>query len=262
MTRQVYLYLIRHGQSEWNLSNQYSGWRDMSLTKLGQEESLESAIALEKAIEKNGPIMHLYTSALSRAQQTTDIVQKNVKALQHLKVNATWKFNERHYGGLQGLVKSETAKKYGEEQVQLWRRSYDVPVPTAEEGSINDPKTDPKYADVDRSELPLFETLKMVIEKRVVPYFVEQIEPKLLKGENIVIISHGNTTRAIVMNKKPGMTEDDILNFEVPTGIPLQIRFIIEDDDKLVFDEMEFLADEEKVKAMQDKVRNQGKAAK
>jgi len=257
-TQTRFLYLIRHGESEYNQKNLFCGWHDADLSAKGKTEASTAAITIKDVIEKNGPIVKLFTSRLQRAQKTLKIIQSNVPSIADLKTEIAWQLNERHYGALQGLSKSETAAKYGESQVALWRRSFDVAPPLLEEDSAANPKKDPLYSDVDKNLLPLGESLELTI-KRVLPFFEKTITEDLKTG-NLLISAHGNSIRSILKHVA-SIPPNEISTLEIPTCIPIQIRFEVDSTNNLVFKDYKFLADEEALKAAQAKVKAQGKAA-
>ena len=204
------LVLIRHGQSAWNLENRFTGWVDVKLTELGEQEARRAGQALKKA----GLIFDVcYTSFLQRAIKTSWIVLEEIGQA-WLPDNKTWRLNERHYGALQGLNKTETAAKYGDEQVKLWRRSYDVLPPLG--GDNSELLKDKRYQGV---ALPQGEALKQTVE-RVLPYWTENIQPQLKSGKNVLVVAHGNSLRALVKYIS-GMSDQEIVGFEFETGVPL-----------------------------------------
>jgi 2,3-bisphosphoglycerate-dependent phosphoglycerate mutase len=196
------LILLRHGESQWNLENRFTGWVDVPLSPKGEEEARESGEKL-----KDIPIDYCYTSVLKRANDTLDIVLK-VSGRTKLPIEKNWALNERHYGALQGLNKAETAKKYGDAQVKIWRRSYDVAPPK------------------DKTELNpegISESLKDT-KARTMPYFNQNILPKVLAGKNVLVAAHGNSLRSIVMDLDK-LTEKEVLELNIPTGVPLVYEF-------------------------------------
>jgi 2,3-bisphosphoglycerate-dependent phosphoglycerate mutase len=204
------LVLVRHGQSEWNLQNRFTGWVDVALTPLGVEEAQRAGQALKKA---GLSFDQAHTSYLKRAIKTCWIVLEETDQC-WLPVEKSWRLNERHYGALQGLNKAETAAKYGDDQVKIWRRSYDVLPP---EGGDNSALTiDKRYEGV---KLPQGEALKQTVE-RVLPYWSEKIVPDLKKGKDVLVVAHGNSLRALVKYIS-GMSDQEIVGFEFETGVPL-----------------------------------------
>jgi 2,3-bisphosphoglycerate-dependent phosphoglycerate mutase len=209
------LILLRHGESEWNASNQFTGWVDVDLTDKGRAEAVRAGELI--AGQDKLPDV-LYTSLLRRAITTANVALD--KADRHwIPVHRDWRLNERHYGALQGLNKAETKAKYGEEQFMAWRRSYDTPPPAIEPGSEFSQDNDLRYADIPGGP-PLTECLKDVVE-RMVPYFTEVIVPDLKAGKTVLIAAHGNSLRALV-KYLDGMSDDDVVGLNIPTGIPLR----------------------------------------
>ncbi|MFC7292252.1 2,3-diphosphoglycerate-dependent phosphoglycerate mutase [Hirschia litorea] len=214
------LVLIRHGQSEWNLQNRFTGWWDVDLTEKGVAEAKKSGQMLASS---GVSFSEAFVSVQKRAIRTLWIALEEMGRT-WLPVTKDWRLNERHYGGLTGLNKAETAEKHGDEQVKIWRRSYDVPPPPMEKGAEFDPANDVRYAGLD---VPMTESLKLTLE-RVMPYFNSEIAPKLKAGENILVAAHGNSLRAIVKDLF-SVADDVITGVEIPTGNPL----LIELDDNL-----------------------------
>ena len=245
------LVLIRHGESEWNKLNLFTGWTDVELSDKGREEAANGG----KLLKEGGYDFDLcYTSYLKRAIHTLEIVLDNMDR-NFLPVIKTWKLNERHYGALQGLNKAETAEKYGEAQVKVWRRSFDVAPPALKEDDKRNPALDPHYRDVeDKSVLPLCESLKTTIE-RVVPFYESEVVPQIKAGKRILIAAHGNSLRALVKYLDK-MSDDEIVNVNIPTGVPLVYTF----DDNLNVVKKEYLGDQAALEAKMNAVANQGKA--
>ena len=245
------LVLIRHGESEWNKLNLFTGWTDVELSDKGREEAANGG----KLLKEGGYDFDLcYTSYLKRAIHTLEIVLDNMDR-NFLPVIKTWKLNERHYGALQGLNKAETAEKYGEAQVKVWRRSFDVAPPALKEDDKRNPALDPHYRDVeDKSVLPLCESLKTTIE-RVVPFYESEVVPQIKAGKRILIAAHGNSLRALVKYLDK-MSDDEIVNVNIPTGVPLVYTF----DDDLNVVKKEYLGDQAALQAKMNAVANQGKA--
>ena len=211
----INLVLLRHGESIWNQENRFTGWTDVDLSQKGVSEAKTAGIILKN----KGFIFDLaFTSVLIRAQRTLEIVldEMNLKGIETLK---SWRLNERHYGALQGLNKVQTAKQYGEKQVAVWRRSYSIPPPSLTREDSRFPGHDPLYKSVDIKDLPLTESLKDTVE-RFLPYWTGTIEPYLRKQKRIIIVAHGNTLRALV-KYLDGVSEENIVNLEIPTGKPL-----------------------------------------
>ncbi len=243
------LVLLRHGQSEWNLKNLFTGWTDVDLTEQGRAEALQAG----KLLKEGGYTFDVaYTSVLKRAIRTLNIVLDEMD-LMWLPVIKNYKLNERHYGALQGLNKAETAEKYGDEQVLIWRRSYDVPPPALEETDERYPGHDPRYAKLDKSELPLTESLKSTVE-RFIPYWNEEIAPAIKSGEKVIIAAHGNSLRALVKHLD-NMSEEEIVKLNIPTGVPL----VYELDENLEPIKHYYLGDQEAIANAINAVANQTK---
>lgn len=219
------LVLIRHGQSLWNKENRFTGWTDVPLSELGIQEAVNAGKLLK---EKGFSFDMAYTSYLKRAIDTLTYVLKEMGE-ENIPVEKSWKLNERHYGALQGLNKKETADEYGDEQVLIWRRSFDTKPPLLKADDERAPKFEKKYKDIPESELPLGESLKDTIE-RFIPYYLNEIAPKIEEGKNILIAAHGNTLRALVKYIE-NISNEDIIELNIPTGVPL----IYELDDSLNF---------------------------
>lgn len=209
------LVLVRHGESQWNLENRFTGWVDVDLSEKGFQEAKNAG----ELLKKNGYTFDVcYTSVLKRAIKTNDIILNELD-LMYIPVYKHWRLNERHYGGLTGLNKKEMAEKVGAEQVHIWRRSYDVPPPALEESDERHPKHDPKYHFLTAEQLPATESLKLTIE-RVLPYWEVEIAPTILAGKKVLISAHGNSLRALVKYLDK-MSDEEIPKFEIPTGVPL-----------------------------------------
>ncbi len=215
----IKLVLVRHGQSEWNLENKFTGWTDVGLSEQGVKE----AIAAGQVLSDKAFIFDVaYTSVLKRANDTLDYILK-VLGQDDIPVHKSWRLNERHYGALQGLNKKETADKYGEEQVHIWRRSYDVQPPALEENDLRYLEMLDQYDEY----LPHTECLKDTIE-RVIPYWESDIKPALLEGKRVIIVAHGNSLRGLI-KYLDNISDEDIVSLEIPTGSPL----VYELDDEL-----------------------------
>lgn len=207
--------LLRHGESEWNKLNLFTGWTDVDLSERGIEEAHQAG----KIMKEEGYTFDIaFTSVLKRAIKTLYIAQEEMDLL-WIPVIKSWRLNERHYGALQGLNKAETAEKYGDEQVKLWRRSYDVPPPALDENDPRYPGKDPRYKDLDKKEVPLTESLKLTV-KRFLPYWHETIAPTIKSGKKVIIAAHGNSLRALV-KYLDNISEQEIVNLNIPTGVPL-----------------------------------------
>ncbi len=240
---------MRHGESEWNKQNRFTGWVDVDLSEKGIEEAHRGG----KVLKDNGYIFDIaFSSLLKRAKNTLDIVLEEIKQ-KDLKIERTWRLNERHYGALQGLDKTETAEKYGAEQFKIWRRSFDIPPPSLAEDSLMYPGNDPLYFDISKNELPLAESLKDVI-KRFSPYWNECIVPKIKSGKKVIIVAHGNSLRALVKNLE-NISDSEITELNIPTGIPL----VYELDEDLKYIKKYYLGDEDYIKREMESVANQGK---
>jgi 2,3-bisphosphoglycerate-dependent phosphoglycerate mutase len=209
------LVLLRHGESTWNRENRFTGWTDVDLSGKGIEEAGQAGRVLK---ERGYSFDLAFTSLLKRAVRTLWIVQDEMD-LMWLPVKKSWRLNERHYGALQGLNKSETAKKYGEAQVLVWRRSYDIPPPALEKSDDRYPGRDPRYSMLAPAQLPLSESLQDTY-RRCLPYWHKSIVPALRAGKRIIIAAHGNSIRALV-KYLDGVSGQDIVNLNIPTGIPL-----------------------------------------
>ena len=216
MTR---LALIRHGQSEWNLENRFTGWVDVDLTDNGRAEAAKAGKLLKAT---GAEFSTAYTSVLKRAIRTLFIALDEMDRL-WMPVVKDWRLNERHYGALTGLNKQETADKHGEAQVKIWRRSYDTPPPPLDPSSPYNPARDPRYAGLSAADLPLTESLKTTLA-RVEPYWRETIAPRLQGGESLLIAAHGNSLRALV-KLLLDVSDEDIVGVEIPTGNPLFFEF-------------------------------------
>jgi 2,3-bisphosphoglycerate-dependent phosphoglycerate mutase len=207
--------LLRHGESQWNLENRFTGWTDVDLTPKGRDEAKEAA----RLLREGGDTFDVaYTSVLKRAIRTLWIVLDEMD-LMWLPVYGSWRLNERHYGALQGLNKAETAAKYGDDQVKVWRRSYATPPPALTPDDDRYPGRDRRYANLSKDELPLTESLELTVD-RFLPYWHETIAPVIKAGQRVVIAAHGNSLRALV-KYLDGVPEGEIVELNIPTGIPL-----------------------------------------
>lgn len=247
--------MVRHGESEWNKLNKFCGWVDADLSDKGKEE----AVAAGNALKQAGMTFDLaYTSVLKRANETLNMALDIVHGPNnHPPIKYSWRLNERHYGGLTGLNKAETAKIHGDEQVQIWRRSFDTPPPPMEESHpyYREITLDERYKDIPKEEMPMFESLKLTI-KRTLPYWNDEIVPQIKAGKKIIIAAHGNSLRGIVKHLD-NMSNEDIMKLNLPTGIPFYYEL---DEDMKPVKSMEFLGDEETVKKAMEAVAAQGKS--
>ncbi len=241
--------LLRHGESEWNKKNLFTGWTDVDLTDKGREEAANAG----KLMLEEGLVFDIaYTSVLKRAINTLHIALAEMDLLWIPEIK-NWRLNERHYGALQGLNKAETAEKYGDEQVMLWRRSYDVPPPALTKDDERYPGHDPRYADLTEEELPLTESLKETVA-RFVPYWENEIVSTIKSGKRVIIAAHGNSLRALV-KYLDNVSEAEIVKLNIPTGVPL----VYELDDNLKPIKHYYLGDQEKIQAAINAVANQTK---
>ena len=243
--------LLRHGESDWNLSNRFSGWTDVDLTDTGREEAARSGRLL---LEEGFTFDVAYTSVLKRAIRTLWIVLDEMD-LMWLPVIRDWRLNERHYGALQGLNKAETAAEHGEEQVLLWRRSYDVPPPALTPDDERHPGRDPRYASIPAGEMPLTEALKETVA-RFVPYWESTIAPDIRAGKRVLIVAHGNSLRALVKHLD-NISDADIIDLNIPTGVPL----VYDLADDLTPHGSRYLGDQAAVEAAVAAVAAQGRAS-
>ncbi|MBN1492768.1 MAG: 2,3-diphosphoglycerate-dependent phosphoglycerate mutase [Candidatus Omnitrophica bacterium] len=244
--------LLRHGESVWNLENRFTGWTDVGLSERGVKE----AHAAGKLLKEEGFVFDIaYTSVLKRAIKTLWITLEEMD-LMWIPVYRSWRLNERHYGGLQGLDKAETAAKHSQEQVKIWRRSYDVPPPELTADDPRYPGKDPRYKDLSKDELPLTECLKDTVA-RFLPYWHDTIAPAIKAGKKVIIAAHGNSLRALV-KYLDNISEKDIVELNIPTGIPL----VYELDKELKPIKNYYLGDPEAVKKAAEAVANQAKGKK
>ncbi len=244
------LVLIRHGESEWNKENRFTGWKDVDLSDKGREEA-HAAAQLLKA--EGFTFDEAYTSVLKRAIRTLWIILDEMD-LMWIPETKSWLLNERHYGALQGLNKAEMAAQYGEEQVLIWRRSFEIPPNDLLETDERWLGKDPRYASIEAGKFPKSEALKHTVE-RVVPYYETEIMPKIKAGKRLIIAAHGNSLRALV-KYLDAISDEDIVHRNIPTGIPL----VYELGDNLKPTKSYYLGDPETLKAAQQAVANQGKA--
>ena len=243
------LVLVRHGESEWNKLNLFTGWTDVELSDKGREE----AKAAGRVLKENGYDFDVcYTSYLKRAIHTLNIALDEMDRA-WLPVIKSWKLNERHYGALQGLNKAETAEKYGEEQVKVWRRSFDVKPPALDENDERSATKQAMFRDVPKELLPANESLETTVE-RVVPFFEEVIRKDMEAGKRVIIAAHGNSLRALV-KYFDNLTSDEIIGVNIPTGTPLVYEF----DDNFKAVNHYYLGDQDAINAKMQAVANQGK---
>lgn len=244
--------LLRHGESTWNKENRFTGWTDVDLTEKGVAEARKAGDLLK---EKGFVFDKAYTSYLKRAVKTLDCVLDRMDQ-DWIPVEKNWRLNEKHYGALQGLNKAETAEKYGDEQVLIWRRSYDIaPLPLKTDDTRN-PRFEIRYKEVPDSKLPLTESLKDTVE-RILPYWKEEIFPSLQTYSQILVAAHGNSLRGIIKYLK-NIPDEEIVHLNLPTAVP----YVFEFDDNLNLANDYFLGDPEEIKKRMDAVANQGKRSK
>ena len=243
------LVLLRHGESEWNKLNLFTGWTDVELSEKGMAEAKQAGVVLKEA---GYDFDICYTSYLKRAIHTLQFALDSMDRA-WLPVVKSWKLNERHYGALQGLNKAETAAKYGEDQVKIWRRSFDVKPPALEADDERNASKQAAYRDVDPALLPAHESLETTIE-RVVPYFEEVIKKDMLAGKRVIIAAHGNSLRALV-KYFDNLSNDEIIGVNIPTGVPLVYEF----DENFHTLKHYYLGDQEAIAAKMQAVANQGK---
>jgi 2,3-bisphosphoglycerate-dependent phosphoglycerate mutase len=245
----VKVVFVRHGESEWNKENRFTGWTDVDLSDRGVEEAHFSADLLKK---EGFTFDVAFTSVLKRAIKTLWIILEDLDQM-WIPEFKSWRLNERHYGALQGLNKVEMVKQYGEEQVNIWRRSYDVPPPPLDPMDSRNPAYDPIYSSLAKNEIPLSESLKDTL-KRAVPYWENEIVPSIKDGKRVIVSAHGNSLRAII-KYLDNVSDEDISNLNIPTGIP----FIYEFDKDMKPVKHYYLADEATVRAAAEKVASQTK---
>lgn len=244
--------LLRHGESTWNKENRFTGWTDVDLTEKGIEEARKAGDLLRK---EGFVFDKAYTSYLKRAVKTLNNVLDRMDQ-DWIPVEKSWRLNEKHYGDLQGLNKSETAEKYGDEQVHIWRRSYDVAPHALGEDDPRNPRFELRYKNVPDKELPRTESLKDTVE-RILPYWKEVIFPSLKTADQILVTAHGNSLRGIIKYVRD-IADEDIVHLNLPTAVPYVLEF---DDDGILVKDY-FLGDPEEIKKLMEAVANQGKKAK
>ena len=246
----IKLVLLRHGESVWNKENLFTGWTDVDLSEKGVEEAHEAG----RLLREEGFVFDIaYTSVLKRAIKTLWITMEELDQM-YIPVINSWRLNERHYGALQGLNKAETAQKYGDDQVLIWRRSYDTPPPSLEKDDERYPGHDARYKDLSDKELPAAECLKDTVE-RFLPFWFDTVVPTLKEGKRVVIAAHGNSLRALV-KYLDNVSDEEIVGLNIPTGVPL----VYELDDDLKPIRHYYLGDQDAVKKAMQAVANQGKA--
>ena len=246
----IKLVLLRHGESQWNRENRFTGWYDVDLSEKGEKESRSAG----ELLKQEGFVFDIaYTSVLKRAVRTLWNVLDEMD-LMWIPVIKDWRLNERHYGALQGMNKAETAQQHGEEQVLVWRRSYDTPPPPLEKSDSRYPGNEPRYASLAPDEVPLTECLKDTVA-RVLPLWLEEIAPEIKAGKKVIIAAHGNSLRALV-KYLDNISDEDIVGLNIPTGVPL----VYELDDDLKPLKSYYLGDQEALQKAIDAVAKQGKA--
>jgi 2,3-bisphosphoglycerate-dependent phosphoglycerate mutase len=241
------LVLVRHGQSEWNLENLFTGWTDVDLSAHGRVEAIQAG---QQLIREKLTFDIAFTSVLKRAIRTLWIILDEMD-LMWIPVERSWRLNERHYGALQGLNKAQTAERHGAEQVKIWRRSYDIPPPPLEPSDQRHARFDPRYKNLKPNEIPGTESLKDTLA-RVMPYWESRIAPELKANKNVLIVAHGNSQRALV-KMLDGMSDQAIVEYNIPTGIPL----VYELDDKLDKVSSRYLGDPHAIRKAAEEVKRQ-----
>jgi 2,3-bisphosphoglycerate-dependent phosphoglycerate mutase len=241
------LVLVRHGQSIWNVENLFTGWMDVDLSLTGCQEAQQAG----RELLREGIVPQVvFTSVLKRAIRTQWLMLE-VLDLLWLPVERTWRLNERHYGALQGLNKTQTVERHGEAQVKIWRRSYDIPPPALALDDERHPRFDRRYADVAPADLPATESLKDTLT-RVLPYWNERIAPQVAQGRDVLVVAHGNSLRALV-KMLDGMSEQEIVELNIPTGVPLLYEF----DAAMKSRGSRYLGDPEAIRAAAEAVKQQ-----
>ncbi|MBX3021953.1 MAG: 2,3-diphosphoglycerate-dependent phosphoglycerate mutase [Bdellovibrionales bacterium] len=243
------LVLIRHGESQWNKENRFTGWVDIDLSETGREEARRAG----RLLKEEGFVFDIaYTSILKRAIRTLWIGLEEMNSM-FLSILTSWRLNERHYGALQGLNKTETAEKYGEDQVKIWRRSYDTPPPLLSDAEQAKQREEPRFRSIPSADLPRGETLKTTLD-RLLPLWNGEIAPRIRKGERVLIVAHGNSLRALVQHLEK-MSPEEIMELNIPTGTPL----VYELDDALNVKSKRYLGDPEEIARAAAAVANQTK---
>lgn len=243
------LVLLRHGESLWNQENRFTGWVDVDLSDKGRQEAQQAGHLLR---EEGFRFDMVFTSVLKRAVRTLWLALEEMDAM-YLPVQTSWRLNERHYGALQGLNKSETAAKYGEDQVKIWRRSYDTPPPLMDDKAFEMQMREPRFQSLAAEEFPRGETLKTTLD-RLLPLWNQDIAPKIKAGKKVFIVAHGNSLRALVQHLEK-MSPEQIMELNIPTGTPL----VYELDAQLNVKNKKYLGDPEAIAKAQAAVANQGK---
>jgi 2,3-bisphosphoglycerate-dependent phosphoglycerate mutase len=246
------LVLIRHGESQWNNENRFTGWVDVDLSEKGREEARKAGRLLK---QEGYTFDQAFTSVLKRAIRTLWMALEEMDAM-FVPVITSWRLNERHYGGLQGLNKAETAAKYGEEQVKVWRRSYDTPPPLLSDSELAKMSKEPRFRTIAPADFPRGETLKTTLD-RLLPLWNGEIAPRIRRGENVLIVAHGNSLRALVQHLEK-MSPEEIMELNIPTGTPL----VYELDENLNVKSKRYLGDPEEIARAQAAVANQSRVTK
>ena len=246
------LVLVRHGQSEWNLENLFTGWTDVDLSAHGRVEAIQAG---QQLIREKLTFDIAFTSVLKRAIRTLWIILDEMD-LMWIPVERSWRLNERHYGALQGLNKAQTAERHGAEQVKIWRRSYDIPPPPLEPNDQRHARFDPRYKNLKPSEIPSTESLKDTLA-RVMPFWEGRIAPELTANRSVLIVAHGNSQRALV-KMLDGMSDQEIVEYNIPTGVPL----LYELDAKLQKVSSRYLGDAEAIRKAAEEVKRQTQTCK
>ena len=246
----IKLVLLRHGESQWNLENRFTGWTDVDLTEKGELEAKTAGKVLK---ENRFEFDLVYTSVLQRAIKTLEICLSEM-GIDNIPIEYSWRLNERHYGALQGLNKSETAEKFGDEQVLQWRRSYDIPPPPLQKSDPRWSGNDSNYVNMDQDHIPLSECLKDTV-KRFLPYWKKTIEPSIKRGGKVIIVAHGNSLRALVKYLDK-ISDNDIISLNIPTGTPL----VYELNNQLIPVKSYYLGNQEDIEQAISSVKNQANA--
>merc|ERR1712062_229108 len=248
--KMVKIVFLRHGESTWNVENKFTGWTDVPLSAKGKVEAKEAGVILK---EKGYVFDNVFTSVLERSKETFNLAQEAMAT--NYVPKPVWRLNERHYGELQGANKAETAAKFGEDQVKIWRRAYDIAPPALKTDDKRHPVNDVLYKDVEKNCLPSTECLKDCVE-RVLPFWNTEVVPLLKDKKSVLLVAHGNSLRSLCMYLE-NMTKEQVLELNIPTGIPLVYEL---NDDDLKFEKSYYLLDEQELKAKLEAVADQGKA--